>query len=45
MDPRTDMVDLVDEEDSDEASYEPGWYTILKESAIAPAEADTTEAF
>jgi hypothetical protein len=43
MDPRPDVVDLGDEEESDEASYEPGWYTVLKESAPATPQADTTE--
>jgi hypothetical protein len=43
MDLRPDVVDLLKEE-SDEESYEPGWYTILRETAEAAATPDTTEA-
>ena len=38
MDRRPDLLDLADQEkaeEENEASYEPGWYSILKEAAQA----------
>ena len=34
MDQRPDLMDLVDVE-ADETAYEPGWYSILKETSEA----------
>jgi len=41
MDLRPDILDLADQDERDEESYEPGWYSILKESALAATNVET----
>jgi hypothetical protein len=43
MDMRPDLLDLAEKEESDEGSYEPGWYTILKENAEAAGRTEATQ--
>jgi hypothetical protein len=37
MDIRLDVLDLIDEDETDDSAYEPGWYSVLKDLSSAPA--------
>jgi len=34
MDVRLDLLDLVEDDESNDAAYEPGWYSVLKELSM-----------
>jgi hypothetical protein len=40
MDVRLDLLDLVDEDENDDAAYEPGWYSVLKELSLGGQRAE-----